>query len=111
MKDESAAAACEMIEHLPFTTDQGIGARARIGLVVMRCRIRRAHSDPLHQKRDFAFGQLTAGRHLLKMHRILSILEKSLQIHRVDGFQGIKADFALLLVRAVARNAVTIHHL
>lgn len=26
---------CEMIEHLPFTTDAGIGARARIGLVVL----------------------------------------------------------------------------
>jgi len=36
MRDEAAAgAACEMIEHLPFTTDAGIGARARIGLVVL----------------------------------------------------------------------------
>ena len=36
MRDEIAAgAACEMIEHLPFTTDAGIGARARIGLVVL----------------------------------------------------------------------------
>jgi len=35
MRDEAVAAACEMIEHLPFTTDAGIGARARIGLVVL----------------------------------------------------------------------------
>ncbi len=33
MKDETAA--CEMIEHLAFTTGPGIGARARIGLVVL----------------------------------------------------------------------------
>ena len=33
MRDE--AATCEMIEHLPFSTDAGIGARARIGLVVL----------------------------------------------------------------------------
>ncbi len=33
MKDEIAA--CEMIEHLPFDTGPGIGARARIGLVVL----------------------------------------------------------------------------
>ena len=26
---------CEMIEHLPFVTDEGIGARARIGLIVL----------------------------------------------------------------------------
>jgi maleate isomerase len=35
MRDETAATPCEMIEHLPFTTDAGIGARARIGLVVL----------------------------------------------------------------------------
>jgi len=33
MRDEIAA--CEIIEHLPFTTGPGIGARARIGLVVL----------------------------------------------------------------------------
>lgn len=26
---------CEMIEHIPFTTDKGIGQRARIGLIVL----------------------------------------------------------------------------
>jgi maleate isomerase len=36
MKDETeASAACEMIEHLAFSTGPGIGARARIGLVVL----------------------------------------------------------------------------
>lgn len=34
MRDETGAA-CEMIEHLPFSTDAGIGARARIGLIVL----------------------------------------------------------------------------
>jgi maleate isomerase len=33
MRDETQT--CEMIEHLPFTTDAGIGARARIGLIVL----------------------------------------------------------------------------
>lgn len=33
MRDE--AADFELIEHLPFTTDEGIGARARIGVVVL----------------------------------------------------------------------------
>jgi len=33
MRDE--APGCEMIEHLPFSTDAGIGARARIGLIVL----------------------------------------------------------------------------
>ena len=28
-------AACEMLEHLPFTTDAGIASRARIGLIVL----------------------------------------------------------------------------
>ena len=28
-------AACETIEHLPFTTDEGLGTRARIGLVIL----------------------------------------------------------------------------
>lgn len=35
MRDDIATADCEMIEHLPFATDAGIGARARIGLVVL----------------------------------------------------------------------------
>jgi maleate isomerase len=36
MRDETIAAAdFELIEHLPFTTDEGIGAVARIGLVVL----------------------------------------------------------------------------
>lgn len=36
MRDNTEApAACEMIEHLAFTTGPGIGARARIGLVVL----------------------------------------------------------------------------
>ena len=35
MRDDAATQACEMIEHLPFATDAGIGARARIGLVVL----------------------------------------------------------------------------
>jgi len=39
MRDETAtgleSGACEMIEHLPFSVDSGIGARARIGLVVL----------------------------------------------------------------------------
>ena len=36
MKDDlEAPAACEMIEHLAFSTGPGIGARARIGLVVL----------------------------------------------------------------------------
>ena len=36
MKDEGqASGACEMIEHLAFSTGPGIGARARIGLVVL----------------------------------------------------------------------------
>jgi len=35
MRDDAATLDCEMIEHLPFTTEAGIGARARIGLVVL----------------------------------------------------------------------------
>jgi maleate isomerase len=35
MRDETGTAPCEMIEHLPFSTDAGFGARARIGLVVL----------------------------------------------------------------------------
>ncbi|MFQ5566291.1 MAG: Asp/Glu racemase [Paracoccaceae bacterium] len=36
MKDDTGAASdCEMIEHLAFSTGPGIGARARIGLVVL----------------------------------------------------------------------------
>jgi maleate isomerase len=34
MKGDTAAA-CDLIEHLPFTTDTGIGSRARIGLIVL----------------------------------------------------------------------------
>lgn len=33
--DAQAGGTCEVIEHLPFTLDAGIGARARIGLVVL----------------------------------------------------------------------------
>lgn len=31
----AAKGTCELIEHLPFTTDNGIGKRARIGLIVL----------------------------------------------------------------------------
>lgn len=32
---KAGVSACEMIEHIPFTTDNGIGKRARIGLIVL----------------------------------------------------------------------------
>ncbi len=35
MQPASVTQACEMIEHLPFTTEAGIGGRARIGLIVL----------------------------------------------------------------------------
>lgn len=35
MRDAAAATHCEMIEHLPFATDNGIAERAAVGLIVL----------------------------------------------------------------------------
>ena len=62
MPDDAATGASgtqttEMIEHLPFTTDAGIGARARIGLVVLATDYTMEHEF----RRIFARPELPAG--------------------------------------------------
>jgi len=57
MRDETATLGCEMIEHLPYATDAGIGARARIGLVVLASDYTMEHEF----RRVFASPELGAG--------------------------------------------------